>query len=408
MALWLLIFLGLVPVVTGTSGSTEGEGKMTKDVKKEVTSRVRSVATHRRWLNQYASDYTVKVNLYKTQKTREASEDAFKFREKIMDQQEKILDILQELRELNEEETEAYTKQEGEVMAEVETLRKLMEAATLEVSAEVRANTGAQGQPVGPPPIRKLEVKLTEFRVDAAEQWFEETERALATARVTDEVEKIVCIQRYIPENVREAKRSLFSGGNYQAVRDAVIKAVEKTEEEKFKAFLAIQLGDRKPSEAWAELTKLMPVDAQEFQDLVMKQKFLAMVGTDLAQHLTDDTLTLARGLDTEDIERYVQKVDKLYASKKPRAAVHSVKKDTDSKETEVSEIKNKRESEKQKGNGRRRDNRSGSSKRRGNYRDRMCKLHDRFGEKAYSCDKPDECPMAKLTTKKPEKPEKK
>ena len=85
LALWLLIFLGLVPVVTGTSGSTED--KMTKDVKKEVTSRVRSVATHRRWLNQYASDYTVKVNLYKTQKTREASEDAFKFREKIMDQQ---------------------------------------------------------------------------------------------------------------------------------------------------------------------------------------------------------------------------------------------------------------------------------------------------------------------------------
>ena len=62
------------------------------------------------------------------------------------------------------------------------------------------------------------------------------------------------------------------------------------------------------------------------------------MVGTDLAQHLTDDTLTLASGLDTEDIERYLQKVDKLYASKKPRAAVHSVKKDTDSKETDVSD----------------------------------------------------------------------
>ena len=90
LALWLLIFLGLVPVVTGTSGSTESEGKMTKDVKKEVTTRVRSVATHRRWLNQYASDYTIKVNLYKTQKTREASEEAFQFREKIMDQQEKI------------------------------------------------------------------------------------------------------------------------------------------------------------------------------------------------------------------------------------------------------------------------------------------------------------------------------
>ena len=109
-----LIFLGLVPVVTGTSGSAESERKMTKDNKKEIAMKVRSLATHKRWLNQYASNYTVKVNLYKTHKTREASEEAFQFRDKIMHQQEKMLDILQELRELNEDDTATYTKQESE------------------------------------------------------------------------------------------------------------------------------------------------------------------------------------------------------------------------------------------------------------------------------------------------------
>ena len=383
-----------------------------RDAKKEITSKERSVGAHRKWITRYAKDYTTKVDQYKIYKSMEASKEVYQVWEKIQEQQKQIGTLLQELCELNVEKEAEYIQQEGAVEVEVDNLEKLMADATKEVATAMSTGTQAgnftQQSATGPPPIRKLEVKLTNFRADAAEQWFEETERALGAANVISDVEKIVCIQRYIPENVREAKRSLFSGRNYQAVRDAVIKAVEKTEEEKFKAFLAIQLGDRKPSEAWAELTKLMPVDAQEFQDLVMKQKFLAMVGTDLAQHLTDDTLTLARGLDTEDIERYVQKVDKLYASKKPRAAVHSVKKDMDSKETEVSEVKNKRESEKQKGNRRRRDNRSDSSKRRGNYKDRMCKLHDRFGEKAYSCDKPDECPMAKLTTKRPEKPEKK
>ena len=399
-----------MPVVAATkeSAGSEGGNKMAKD-KKEIATRVRSLGAHRRWLNQYASNYTVKITLYKNLKTKEASDEAFQIREKIMERQEKMLDILQELRELDEEEAATYTKQESEVEKQVEALRTLMEAATKEVNADLRANVGATPPAsgmTGPPPVRKLEVRLTEFRRDAAEQWFEETERALRVANVTDDVEKIVCIQKYVPENIREAKRSLFNGGSYQAVKDAVIKAVEKTEEEKFKAFLAMQLGDRKPSEAWADLTKLMPENAQDFQDLVMKQKFLAMVGTDLAQHLTDDKLTLASGLHTEEIEKYVQKVDKLFGSKKPRAAVNSVKKEADSKEAGVSEVRNGRDSGKsqQKGNRRRKDSRSSSRKRDNGWSEQMCRIHRRFGNKAWSCDKPDACPLAKLIAKKPEK----
>ena len=393
----------------GGAGDNEGN----KANRTEIKKKTRSLNGHKLQLTNHSRDCAGKIVQYKADKTLEVSDRIDQAWQKVLDQQVKIREIFDELHVLDEEQEASYTKQEEELNGQVDTLGKSIEAAKIKVAAEVRASPqlGGHVQPVatGPPPIRKLEVKLTEFRVDAAEQWFEETERALEVARVTDDVEKIVCIQRYIPEKVREAKRSLFSGNDYQAVKGAVIKAVEKTDEEKYKAFLAMQQGDRKPTESWAELTKLMPVDAQEFQDLVMKQKFLAMVGADLTQHLTDDTLTLANGLDTVEIERYLQKVDKLYASKKPRAAVHSVKKETDSKETEVNEVRNGRDQDKsgksqQKNNRRRRDNRSSSGKRKEDWRDRMCKLHDRFGDKAYSCDKPDTCPMVKSTTKKPEK----
>ena len=82
-----------MPVVAATKGSagSEGENKMAKD-KKEITTRVRSLGAHRRWLNQYASDYAVKINLYKNHKTKEASDEAFQIREKIMERQEKMLD----------------------------------------------------------------------------------------------------------------------------------------------------------------------------------------------------------------------------------------------------------------------------------------------------------------------------
>ncbi len=78
VAFRFLVFMGLLPVVAGSEG--ENKGSMAKD-KKEITTRVRSLGAHRRWLNQYASDYTVKVNLYKIHKTREASDEAFQIRE---------------------------------------------------------------------------------------------------------------------------------------------------------------------------------------------------------------------------------------------------------------------------------------------------------------------------------------
>ena len=395
-----------MPVVAATKGSEEGSAKDVASIKQKK----RSLNGHKLQLNNHIRDCTGKIVQYKAYKTLEASDRVVQVWQRVLERQEKITEIIGELLTLDGEQEAAYNKQEEELNGQVEELAKGWEAAKLEVATSLEANpqvvTPTQAVIPGPPPIRKIEVRLTEFRRDAPEQWFEETERALGVANVTDDVEKIVCIQKYIPENIREAKRSLFNAGNYQAVKDAVIKAVEKTEEEKFKAFLAMQLGDRKPSEAWADLTKLMPTNAQDFQDLVMKQKFLAMVGTDLRQHLTEDTLTLAGGLHTEQIERYVQKVDKLFGSKKPKATVNCVKKEADSKEAGVSEVRNGRDSGKsqQKGNGRRKDSRSSSRKRDNDWSEQMCRIHRRFGNKAWSCDKPDACPLAKLIAKKPEK----
>ena len=390
----------------GLGNDTSSVVKDTKDVA-SIKQKKRSLNGHKLQLGNHIRDCRSRIAHYKAVKSTEAKEMINQAFLKIIEQQAKCGEIFGELHVLDGAEEVSYNKQEEDLNKQIDELAGLIEAAGQEMEqASLTAGDQYQPRAAGPPPIRKLDVKLTEFRTDAADQWFEETERALGVAGVVEDREKIVVIQKYIPENIREAKRSLFNGGSYQTVKDAVIKAVEKTEEEKFKAFLAMQLGDRKPSEAWADLTKLMPTNAQDFQDLVMKQKFLAMVGTDLRQHLTEDTLTLAGGLHTEQIERYVQKVDKLFGSKKPKATVNSVKKEADSKEAGVSEVRNGRDSGKsqQKGNGRRKDSRSSSRKRDNGWSEQMCRIHRRFGNKAWSCDKPDACPLAKLIAKKPEK----
>ena len=401
-----LVFMGLLPVAAGV---TESKGNTDRSSMDEIKKKKRSLNGHRLQLSNHAKLCRSSIGHYQAFKTPEAKGKVDQTFEKVIEQQIKCGEIFGELHALDKAEEASYNKQEEELNKQVEDLADLVEAAGQEVATAMQASLPVgihtQASTAGSTQIRKLDVKLTEFRADAADQWFEETERALRVAKVTDGEDKIVVIQKYIPENIREAQRSLFNAGDYQAVKDAVIKAVEKTEREKYKAFQGMQKGDRKPSEAWADLTKLMPERAQDFQDLMMKQKFLEMVGTDLEQHLTDDKLTLANGLHTDEIEKYMQKVDKLYGSKeKTKTGVNSLEKESSSKETEVGEIRSKRESEKQKANRRRRDNRSGSGKRGGNWRDRVCKIHDRFAEKAYSCDKPDTCPMAKSTTKKSEK----
>ena len=62
--------------------------------------------------------------------------------------------------------------------------------------------------------IRRLGVKLTEFNTEKAEMWFEETERALVAANITESTQKVVVIQKYIPEQIHTAKRNIFQTKN--------------------------------------------------------------------------------------------------------------------------------------------------------------------------------------------------
>ena len=278
-------------------------------------------------------------------------------------------------------------------------------------SPTVQPQTGA------PAPIRKLDIKLTEFDKEKPDLWFEDTERALAAANITDSTEKVVIINRYIPAHVREAKRNVFRTNDYAQVKAAIVKAVARSGEEKHRAFQNVQMGDRKAAEYIAELQSLVPEDPQQFQDYIMKHRFLSGLPADLAQLLQGDTFTLADGWHAESVEKYVQKVDELInLGKKRNATVGSVE-NADEDEAAVNAIMKRMGKEKfyqkfgggpTKGTSSQQRKRSGSGTRAGNWTDRLCHIHKTHGDKAYNCAKTDTCPMAKTLAPKPEHSKKK
>ena len=272
------------------------------------------------------------------------------------------------------------------------------------------------GQPA--PQVRRLEVKLTEFNADKVDRWFAETERALAAANVTASADKVAVIQRYIPDHIREVKQSIFKTNDYEQVKQAVVKAVEKSGEERYRAFQAVQMGDRKPEDFFAELLSHSPTDAQEFQDWIVKNRFLSGLPSDLAQHMQSYDFTLAAGRHADSVETYVRRVNDLYYLGKRGATVGSVD-NADDDEAAVNAVMNRMGKDKfyQKFGGgptkgasarQRGDRRSGSGTRAGSWTDKLCRIHKTHGEKAYSCAKNDTCPMAKVTRPKPEQKTKK
>ena len=268
------------------------------------------------------------------------------------------------------------------------------------------------------PQLRRVEVKLTEFNADKVDRWFAETERALAAANVTVSTDKVAAIQRYIPDHIREVKQSIFRTNDYEQVKQAVIKAVEKSGEERYRAFQAVQMGDRKPEDFLAELLSHSPTDAQEFQDWIVKNRFLSGLPSDLAQHMQSYDFTLAAGRHADSVETYVRRVNDLYYLGKRGATVGSVD-NADDDEAAVNAVMNRMGKDKfyQKFGGgptkgasvrQQGDRRSGSGTRAGSWTDKLCRIHKTHGEKAYSCAKTDTCPMAKVLAPKPEQKNKK
>ena len=313
-----------------------------------------------------------------------------------------------------------------QMMQGLKTGMEALEKRVTEIQARpasTSAGTGTSGQVVQPPaattgqqatPFRRVEVKLTEFNSLRVDRWFEETERALTAANITASTDKVVAIQKYIPDHIREVKQSIFNTNDYEQVKQAVIKAVEKSEEERYRAYHAVQMGDRKPGDFFAEILSHAPMDAQKFQDMMVKHRFLSGIPADLALHMQSYDFTLAAGRHAASVESYVRRVDDLYnLSKKRSVAVNSVD-NADDDEAAIDAIMNRMGKDKfqqkfqQKFGGG--PNKGASGKKRGDsrYADRLCQTHKVHGEKAYSCLKTDTCPMATVITPKPEQKSKK
>ena len=312
--------------------------------------------------------------------------------------------------------------------AKVDALEKRIAEIQTQPASAIAAAPGRQS-PVQPPVLptgpqttqfRRLDVKLTEFNAEKVDRWFKETDRALAAANVTDSTHKVAIIQKYIPDHIRDTKQDIFATERYDDVKQAVIKAVQKSDEERYKAYMTAQLGDRKPSEGLAEQLSHVPMDAQDFQDFIVKQRFLASIPAELAQHLQGHTFTLRDGQHAASVENYVRRVDELFSlgnlSKKRNAMVGSVE-DADDDEATVNAIMNRMGKEKfrqkfggspNKGASSQQRRRSGSGTRVGNWADKLCYMHKNHGDKAYHCAKTDTCPMAKTLAPKPEQTKKK
>ena len=266
--------------------------------------------------------------------------------------------------------------------------------------------------------IRRLVVKLTEFNADKVDRWFAETERALAAANITASADKVAVIQPSIPDHIREVKQSIFKTENYEQVKRAVIKAVEKTGEERYRSFQTVQQGDRNPEDFLSEILSHSPKDAQAFQDWMIKHRFLSGLPADLAQHMQGYDFTLAEGQHAESVEKYVRRVNDLfYLGKSRNATVNSVDNAEDDDDATVNAIMNRMGKEKfhqkfgggpNKGASSRQGRRSGSGTRVGTWTDKLCHIYKTHGDKAYSCAKTDTCPMAKTLAPKPEHTKKK
>ena len=152
-----LVFMTLLPVVAGVKGKTDSEGDMTKETKDtaSIKKKTRSLNGHKLQLFNHTRDCTGKIEQYKAYKTLEASDRVDQVWQKVLDQQVKIGEIFDELHILNEEQEEAYSKQEEELNGQVDELAQRWEAAKLEVATALRASpqvvTHTQAVTAGPP-----------------------------------------------------------------------------------------------------------------------------------------------------------------------------------------------------------------------------------------------------------------
>ena len=100
LALWLLIFLSLVPAVTGTKGNTDSKSDGTGGKESSmdtIKQKKRSLNGHKLQLGNHARDCRSKIGHYKAFKSMEAREMVDRAFQKVMEQQIKCGEIFGEL-----------------------------------------------------------------------------------------------------------------------------------------------------------------------------------------------------------------------------------------------------------------------------------------------------------------------
>ena len=134
----LMTMVGTVGLGNDPGGAGDNEGN--KANRTEIKKKTRSLNGHKLQLTNHSRDCAGKIEQYKADKTLEVSDRIDQAWQKVLDQQVKIREIFDELHVLDEEQEASYTKQEEELNGQVDTLGKSIEAAKIEVAAEVRAS----------------------------------------------------------------------------------------------------------------------------------------------------------------------------------------------------------------------------------------------------------------------------
>lgn len=248
----------------------------------------------------------------------------------------------------------------------------------------------------------RIEIKLPEFIADDPELWFNLIERSFAIAKITDELTMFGRVSaaltpRYAKE-VRDCIITPHATTPYTTLKTELMKRLGVSQEQKTKQLLEREvIGSRTPSQFLRHLKSLAGTCADE---TIIRTLWLSGLPKTVQQILAaHKNVTL---------ETAAELADSIAATCVPAPAISEVQ-NTASIETllnikmaqlkldlqqEICSILEKHDRESRARDRRNSFSRSrsksrGSSRNRGHDKDGVCFYHQRFGDKAYRCNRP-------------------
>jgi HEPN domain-containing protein len=267
-------------------------------------------------------------------------------------------------------------------------------ALQAQINAAVVAALAAQAAAV-PAQVAHVAVKLPEFWVKDPKMWFSQAEAQFRRARVTAETTMYDYVLMKLPQDVVMSVRALVSAieadpvkqeTSYTLIKEALMGSFGKTKWQMAYALLDHpDLGDRRPSAMMAEMLALRFETTPP--DSLFLALFLRRLPTTIRDHLAAANHTTSTEMAAHaDILWDARNTSSVSAVVESLAAV-SVR--SASPRYSRSPDRRARSPDKRSGGGRqpprpptpgRQDGRSGSAK------DKLCRNHKRFGDKAYNC----------------------